>query len=205
MDNYFTSCSLATDLLNLRTTIVGTIRKNRTDIPKELLPSRARPEMSSIFCFDNQLTLTSYVPKKGKAVILLSSMHHDDTVDAEDRQKPEIIQHYNKTKSGVDNLDHLVGLYSVKRKVRRWPMTLFFNIIDVAYVSWLARNPDWNVNKTHKRRLFLRDLSEVFSSRAPSESMPKSSSYAGSSETCIQGHWFSNTCCSTGRRTTSSR
>ena len=94
----------------------GTIRKNRTDIPKELLPSRARPEMSSIFCFDNQLTLTSYVPKKGKAVILLSSMHHDDTVDAEDRQKPEIIQHYNKTKSGVDNLDHLVGLYSVKRK-----------------------------------------------------------------------------------------
>ena len=164
MDNYFTSCSLAADLLSVRTTVVGTMRKNRPDIPKELLPNRARPEMSSIFCFDRQLTLTSYVHKKGKAVILLSSMHHDSAIDVENSNKPDIILHYNKTKSGVDNLDHLVGQYSCKRKIRRWPMTLFFNIVDcacvAAYVAWLARNPSWNANKSHKRKIFLRELSE---------------------------------------------
>lgn len=165
MDNYFTSCDLAIDLLAVRTTVVGTMRKNRVQIPKELLPNRQRLKMSSIFCFDPQLTLTSYVPKKGKAVILLSSMHHDAAIDVDNANKPEIIMHYNKTKSGVDNLDHLVGFYSCKRKVRRWPMTIFFNILDcasvAAYVTWTAKNPCWNQNNTHKRRLFLRELAEA--------------------------------------------
>jgi len=71
--------------------------------------------MSSIFCFDGQLTLTSYVPKKNKAVILLSSMHHGADIDVNDINKPEIVIHYKNTESGVDNLDHLVGLYSCKR------------------------------------------------------------------------------------------
>ena len=119
MDNYFTSIELATDLLGVRTTIVGTMRRNKGAIPKELLPTRQRLEMSSIFCYDRQLTLTSYLPKRGKAVILLSSMHHDDTIDPNNKCKPEIVTHYNATKSGVDNLDHLVGVYTCKRKIRR--------------------------------------------------------------------------------------
>jgi len=74
MDNYFTSYGLATDLLALKTTVVGTMRKNKGDLPKELLPNRGRPERSSNFCFDGQLTLTGDVPKKNKAVILLSNL-----------------------------------------------------------------------------------------------------------------------------------
>lgn len=164
MDNYFTSVELAVDMLAVRTTVVGTMRKNRRDIPKELLPSRAKEQFSSIFCFDDQLTLTSYVPKKSKAVILLSTMHHDDTVDPENDNKPEIILYYNSTKSGVDNFDHLVGQYTCKRKTRRWPMTLFYNIIDTsavaAYVVWCCKHPEYNSGKTHKRRLFLVELAE---------------------------------------------
>jgi hypothetical protein len=164
MDNYFTSYNLATDLLLVRTTVVGTMRKNRPEIPKELLPARGRAEMSSIFCFSGPVTLASYVPKKNKAVVVLSTMHHDAQIDINIESKPEIILHYNNTKSGVDNLDHLVGLYSCKRKTRRWPMTLFFNIIDcacvAAYVTWTAKNSEWKQNNTHKRRLFLRGLSE---------------------------------------------
>ena len=29
-----------------------------------------------------------------------------------------------------------------------------------AYVTWMAKNPGWNLGVTHKRRLFLRELSE---------------------------------------------
>ena len=70
LNNYFTSYDLTIYLLALRTTIVGTMRKHQTDIPKEPQPGNARQELSSIFGFDRQLTLTSYVHKKGKSVIL---------------------------------------------------------------------------------------------------------------------------------------
>ncbi|KRZ82872.1 hypothetical protein T08_13600 [Trichinella sp. T8] len=33
---------------------------------------------SSLFCFDRQLTLVSYILKRKKCVLLLSTMHHDD-------------------------------------------------------------------------------------------------------------------------------
>lgn len=162
MDNYFTSVALAGDLLAARTTVVGTMRKNIADIPLQMLANRQRPELSSIFGFDHELTLVSYVPKKNKAVILLSSMHHDAVVDINQASKPEIILHYNETKSGVDNLDHLVRSYTCKRKIKRWPMTIFFNIVDCAavagYVVWCTKFPDWNAGKKDKRRMFLKDL-----------------------------------------------
>jgi hypothetical protein len=162
MDNYFTSVAVAADLLAVRTTVVGTMRKNIADIPPEMQKDRKRPELSSIFGFDRELTLVSYVPKKGKTVILLSSMHHDANVDATKGNKPEIILHYNATKSGVDNLDHLVTTYTCKRKIKRWPMTVFFNILDcaavAAFVVWSSKFPDWNMGVRYKRRLFLKEL-----------------------------------------------
>ncbi|CAF3766209.1 unnamed protein product [Rotaria sp. Silwood1] len=63
-DIYFTSAELAEDLLGVQTSLVGTIRRNRKEIPQELQSDPYRPEQSSIFCFDRQITLVSYVPKK---------------------------------------------------------------------------------------------------------------------------------------------
>ena len=153
MDNYFTSTELATDLLAVRITIVGTMRKNRADIPPEMQADRQRVVQSTVFGFDRQLTLASYVQKRGKAVILLSSMHHNATIDETNNNKPDIILHYNNTKSGVDNLDHLTRLYTCKRKIKRWPMTIFFNIVDcaavAAYVIWIENfQTGTNVNDT---------------------------------------------------------
>ena len=44
------------------------------------------------------MTLVSYVPKADKAVILLSTEHHDREVDQNNKQKPQIIIDYNKFK-----------------------------------------------------------------------------------------------------------
>jgi len=52
-----------------------------------------------------------------------------------EKQKPVIITHYDQIKSGVDNLVHLAGLLSVKRKTRRWPLLLFFNMFDVGAIT----------------------------------------------------------------------
>jgi hypothetical protein len=47
-------------------------------------------------------------------------------------RKPEIIMDYNATKGGVDNLDKLVTGYSCKRRTLRWPLVIFFNILDIS-------------------------------------------------------------------------
>ena len=64
-------------LLTKNTTLVGTLKKNKADIQKEMQLNSVKPEHSSVFGFDGEKTLASYVPKKGKAVIMMSTLHHD--------------------------------------------------------------------------------------------------------------------------------
>ena len=81
-------------------TLVGTLRKNKPDIPPDMLPQRNRALLSSIFGFNGKITLVSYVQKQNAAVLSLSTMHHDAEVVGE-QQKQAIITHYNGTKSGT--------------------------------------------------------------------------------------------------------
>ena len=134
--------------------LVGTMRKNKTEIPPQFLPSRKRSDKSSVFGFDAYLTLVSYVPKKNRAVVLLSSMHHDDAVNVEQKNKPQIVLDYNDTKGGVDTADQLVRIYSVLRKVKRWPVVCFFNLLDIAALNaliiWIMNDSTWEGRKRYK-------------------------------------------------------
>ncbi|XP_076047427.1 uncharacterized protein LOC143028962 [Oratosquilla oratoria] len=117
MDNWFTSLPLAQDLLARNTTCVGTIRK-KPYIPTVMLEKeRVRPEKTSIFLFDCNTTLVSYKAKKDKTVVLLSTLHHEAAIG--EKGKPEIIHFYNKSKGGVDVLDHMCASYSTNRKTQR--------------------------------------------------------------------------------------
>lgn len=68
----------------------------------------------------------------------------------------------NETKGGVDNLDKVTATYSCRRMTARWPLVIFFNIIDVsaynAFVLWSDINKDWNSGKLSRRRIFLEQL-----------------------------------------------
>ena len=93
-NNWFTSVPLAPKLLHeKKLTYVGTIGKNKREIPKEFLPNKKRVERSSLFGFDDDCTLVSYCPKKNKTVLLLSTSHYTNTIDpsAGDAMKPEIL------------------------------------------------------------------------------------------------------------------
>lgn len=135
-DNWYTSIPLANDLLKEKITLVGTLRKNKREIPNEFLPQTAkkREVNSSIFGFQNDLTLVSYKPKPNKIVLLLSSMHHDAAIDesTQEAKKPEIITFYNRNKGAVDTVDEMCGSYDVGRNNRRWPLTIFFHLINTA-------------------------------------------------------------------------
>ena len=166
-DNFFTNLSVAEELLQRNITYVGTIRQNKPDVPTMMKPSPTRKELSSEFLFDQNSTLVSYVPKKRRSVVLLSTQHRDVATAGEDvAYKPLIILDYNKYKGGVDNMDKKVKEYRPYRKSNRWPTALFANIIAIssgicAYTVFTFKFPDWQSRKTCRRRLFLRELGEA--------------------------------------------
>lgn len=163
-DNFFSSLHLVQALLGRQLTYLGTIRKNKPELPPQTLPSASRPVESSVFGFLPNCSIVSYVPKRSKAVTLISSNHRTAEI-SDTLQKPAMILDYNHSKSGVDTLDQVVRSYSCKRRTRRWPMCLFYNMLDIAaynsYVIFISMNPGWNEGKSHRRRLFLIHLSRL--------------------------------------------
>ncbi|KAJ8963871.1 hypothetical protein NQ314_005329 [Rhamnusium bicolor] len=101
MDNWFSSFQFAIDLkYDLKLTMLGTLRKNKREIPTELVNVANRPEKSCQFACHKDCTLLSYVPKKRKNVLVLSTTHVDDKIDPES-EKLMMIVDYNNTKYGV--------------------------------------------------------------------------------------------------------
>ena len=72
-DNFFTSLELAKELAKQNKTLLGTIRQIRKEGPKIMLPSKSCEVNSSLFLFLRDEMMVSYVPRKNKSVILLSS------------------------------------------------------------------------------------------------------------------------------------
>nr|XP_033472352.1 piggyBac transposable element-derived protein 4-like [Epinephelus lanceolatus]XP_033472354.1 piggyBac transposable element-derived protein 4-like [Epinephelus lanceolatus] len=162
MDNFFTSFPLAEELRKRKMTLVGTLRKNKPELPPQLLQTRLREPLSSVFAFTRTQTAVSYVPKRGRNVLLLSTKHREPAVEEGPKKKPKIVTDYNHCKGAVDNLDKVVGTYSSRRRSCRWPQTLFCNILDVssynAFILFVAVDPSWNQRKLFRRRLFLEEL-----------------------------------------------
>ena len=108
------------------------------------------------------MTLVSYVPqtRQKKHIVLFSSMHHDDKTNPEsgDMKKPEIITFYNSTKGGVNMVDQMAGEYNTSRNSRRWPLTVFYTLLNVFIISayiFYCHNPENKLN----RRLFIKSVS----------------------------------------------
>ncbi|XP_066970870.1 uncharacterized protein [Macrobrachium rosenbergii] len=156
VDSWVTSLSLVTALYKRRTTLVGRSRK-KGYVPSAMLDTRMkRPVNTSAFLFTENATMVSYKPKKDKVVLLLSSKHNKPQLG--DKKKPKIIHFYNKTKRGVDVLDNMCGRYSCSRKTRRWPLCLFYGMVNIAVfnVFILSKLKDGCLTKV--RRAFMHIL-----------------------------------------------
>ncbi|XP_066982177.1 piggyBac transposable element-derived protein 4-like [Macrobrachium rosenbergii] len=161
-DNWYTTYPLIRKLLDEdKLTAVGTLRKNKREIPLEFLDVKKRGRRSSMFKFSNKITLVSYVPDtKKENVVLLSSMHLDDKIDptSGDDKKPDIITFYNATKGGVDMVDQMAGEYDTSRNSRRWPLTVFYCLLNVSTINAYVLYSHKPENKL-KRRFFIKSIS----------------------------------------------
>lgn len=158
MDNWYTSLPLTDYLLTKKITVLGTIKKNKAEIPKEFLPNKSRAVGSTLFGFQKEKMMLSYVPRKNKSVILLSTLHDDDEMDP-DTRKPQVILDYNETKGGVDTVDKMCAAYSVSRITKRWPCVVFYILMNIGGINAQILHKFTCPGKAPKeRRIFLKNL-----------------------------------------------
>ncbi|XP_049942744.1 uncharacterized protein LOC126419599 [Schistocerca serialis cubense] len=128
---------------NQRLTVIGTMRKNKREIPPELLDVKCRQLNSSILAFgersSNNCLIRSYRKKEKQEndVLMLSTMHSDDAIDADsgEANKPEIITFYSLTKGRVTVVDCLKSEYCASRIINCWPLILFFSLLNIASIN----------------------------------------------------------------------
>lgn len=113
-----------------------------------------------MFRTDNDITLTDYQGKKNKNVLLLSSLHNSVSIENSEKKKPETITYYNQTKYGVDIVDQMIRLYTTKSGSRRWPMHVFYNVLDISAINAWILYKEVTGKKEFTRRSFISQLCE---------------------------------------------
>ena len=133
VDRYFTSHGLVCNLLEKNLTLVGTIMANRREVPSQFKTGRGREVESTKALYDhaNKILLLSYVPKRNKNVLMMSSSHSFISI-TDCHSKPTVITDYNKHKGGVNTLDENCEEFNCLRMTNRWPMVINYNLINVA-------------------------------------------------------------------------
>lgn len=160
-DNFFTSLDLAEKLKAINTSLVGTVRLNRRELPPLSALKLPLHESRVLKNEESQASLTIYQCKKKKSVCILSTLHTSGiTITTEGKKKPETVLFYNSTKCGVDVLDAMIRQYSTKSASRRWPLAIFYNILDIALINaWILYKE--TVDAAISRRSFIISLTRA--------------------------------------------
>ena len=66
---------------------------------------------------------------------ILSKVHKSVSFAVGRKKLPDSIQYYNSTKYGVDILDQKARMYTTKVASRRWPLQVFYNLLDLAAIN----------------------------------------------------------------------
>ena len=102
-----------------------------------------------------QLQLTDI----SKNVVFLSTLNSTIDIGSNLKKPPEIVQFCYKTKCGVDILDQMARRYSTRATARRWPVHVFYNILNLATINALIIYRCVTGGKT-SRHAFLHHLAE---------------------------------------------
>ena len=117
-DNYFISVKLANFLKSKNTSLLGTLNKNRREVPCEIKNMRDKQYATKLYKSKNFL-LAVYQGKPKKNVLLLSTLHTGVAIADNQKQTPETVKCYNETKYGVNVVDQMARKYTVRTMIRR--------------------------------------------------------------------------------------
>lgn len=86
-------------------------------------------------------------------------MHQTGLID-EEKNKPKIVCFYNKTKCGVDLMDMKCATYTSNRRTRRWPLAIFYRILNVCSVNSFIIFLCYTGSPVTTRFSFIKELSK---------------------------------------------
>lgn len=159
-DNFFTSYGLAKELLNLQSSLVGTLRLNRRELPNNFTEIEKNLSLyeSKFLKDESGISITIYKGKVKKSVVVMSTSHRSHNLIPEHPKRlPRVIDFYNHTKFGVDSCDQMTRMYTTRFGSRRWPVQVFCNILDFCGInSWILFRKCTGINISRKK--FLLDL-----------------------------------------------
>lgn len=130
-DNWYSSLPLAEKMLNADTHLVGTIRKKRKGLPKEVI--NAKLKRGEIVSMENEngITITNWKDKRN--IFLISTKHGDDMVDVacnrQTKLKPKVVVDYNRGKAAVDLSDQIGAYSNPLRKSVKWFRKVAFELL----------------------------------------------------------------------------
>lgn len=129
-DNYYTSITLAHELLKRETHIVGTLRSNRKLNPEEV--TKKKLKKSEIIARECEGVVVLKWQDK-REVLCLSTCHTANTIKIKRRNdeidKPVLICDYNNSKSFIDLSDQLKAYATPLRKGIKWYRKLAFELL----------------------------------------------------------------------------
>jgi hypothetical protein len=170
-DNFFTSQRLADSLSAKGTSIVGTVRPNRRELPP-ICKDTTQERFSSKVLVNGQKTLTVYKCKPKKNVCILSTLHRQVEINNSPKKVPETVEYYNSTKCGVDVLDQMSRKYTTRSASRRWPVYIFYNVLDMAAINAWILFRSCNSSNISRRCYILNLVNELRSSYCATKKLP---------------------------------
>lgn len=164
-DNWYTSVSLANQLLRRNTHLVGTLRSNRKGNPKQVIDAKLKKGETIAAQSANKITVLKWQDKR--AVLLLSTKHNDEIVDVCGKngvvvRKPKIVEDYNTAKAFIDLSDQMSSYSTVLRRTIKWYRKVLFEVIfgTVIVNSMVIYNM---LNQTSNKTLKITKFREILS------------------------------------------
>uniref|UniRef100_A0A673MY08 PiggyBac transposable element-derived protein 4-like n=1 Tax=Sinocyclocheilus rhinocerous TaxID=307959 RepID=A0A673MY08_9TELE len=157
MDHFYNSVQLCKHLLDLKTHVCGTIRKNRGEPPviRDLRNADFRIG-ETVMCHTENVMVLAWRDKQ--TVKMVTTCHENKMEEVEvwqrghqekiAKQKPACIVEYNNAMNGVDKLDQNIKYYPFVRKSHKWTKKFVTYLLQIslfnAFVIYKAKNPQGN-------------------------------------------------------------
>ena len=172
IDNFYTSPKLLRDLLLAGTYCTGTIKANRKNFPKEVIPNESNlPSGTMRFAISKLIgDLAKMIAvwwRNRRDVLALSTMYNTSVTTVLKHSKggrekrplpcPTIIDDYNQYMGGVDLTDQNLSYYSMTtRRTLKWWKKVFWRFVDSQFMdNFSLHNPQSPIKTQRLFRLRL--------------------------------------------------
>nr|XP_034194807.1 piggyBac transposable element-derived protein 4-like [Osmia lignaria] len=144
IDNWYSSPALFLRLHKQKTNVIGTVRSNRKNMPKDLSTNKLKPG-ERVYRTCNGLLALRW--KDRRDVYMLTTKHASveltEVTDKRDRTKlkPNCVIEYNKGMGGIDLNDQMLAYFPIMRKCLKGYKKLFFYMSDMAlFNAYVMKN-----------------------------------------------------------------